>query len=241
LGALFASDKIVINLPRSRQGKELTIEPEKSLEATPTPATHIEKDKCIRGDFEENKNLWEIDKYFKEEEGYYCPMRSGYQYWEIWYKERLPVGFASVTLRYLLRDRTPWNNIPSPAVFSYGDKQKRFYSMLVPDGDLKGVRFKGWEEAAKPQDRLEEEINIESEMTMTIKPRVPSPTKNEIKVTFALIYISKASGDQMPGEPFEYDTKVPTVNPEEEGARKQFGFGAFNGDCIKPIWFEVCP
>lgn len=242
LGALFASDKIIINLPGARQEKEVTIEPGEPLEATPTPPTPIKKDRCISGDFEEHKNLWEVDKYFKvDEEGYYCPMRRGYQFWEIWYTEKLPVGFTSATLRYLLKDGTPGNDIPPPAVFSYGDNNKRFYTIIIPDGDLKSVRFKGEEGAAKPQGRLKEEMNINNEMIITIKPRVLSPTKNEIKVTFDLTYISKVSGDQMPPEPFEYDTKVPAVSPEEEGAKKQFGLGTFNGDCIKPIWFEICP
>jgi len=242
LGTLFASDKVIINLPETGQRKELTIEPGKTLEATPNPPTPIKKDKCISGDFEEYKNFWEVDEYFKiDEEGYYCPMRRGYQLWEIWYTEKLPVGFTSATLRYLLKDGTPGNDIPPPAVFSYGDSKKRFYTIIIPDGDLKSVRFKGEEGTAKPQGRLKEEVNIDNEMTIIIKPRVPSPTKNEIKVTFDSTYISKDSGDQMPPETFEYDTKVPTVSPEEEGAKKLFGFGTFNGDCIKPIWFEICP
>lgn len=194
-----------------------------------------EKNKCISGNFEEKKELWEIDGYFKEENGYYCPARSGYQYWEIWYKEKLPVGFTSATLRYSLKDNTTRNGIPPPAVFSYGDKQVRFYSIIVPDGDLKGVRFKDF-----PQDRLKEQINFESEMTATVKPRVLDPNRNEIKLNFEITYLSE-SGDQVPPEYFSKDIKVPTVSPEEEGAKKQFGFGTFNGDCIKPIWFEICP
>ena len=235
LGAHFASNKVIINLPDIDQQKELIIEPEKILGATPTPSTEIEKDNCISGNFEKNKNLWEIDSYFKEENGYYCPARSGYQYWEIWYKEKLPVGFTSATLRYSLRDNTARNGIPPPAVFSYGDKQVRFYSIIVPDGDLKSVRFKDF-----PQDRLKGLINFESEMTATVKPRVLDPNRNEIKLNFEITYLSE-SGDQVPPEYFSKDIKVPTVNLEEEGAKKQFGFGTFNGDCVKPIWFEICP
>lgn len=197
---------------------------------------------CKPKSFDEND--WLI-KYYKpvNDEGFYCP-KSGSPFGspDIWYKEKIPVAFRSLTMNYqVISEKDKSTETPS-LIFSLGDSPRilRFYA---PHG--KNPQIVGFEKVIleDPENKLEfepprdlsEPIKYGTPVEISIRSLLRGD--NKATLAFQLQYISNS------GKPakdnFEYNIELPIPNPEGSSII-QFGFGTFKGSCIKPLDYTFC-
>ena len=84
-------------------------------------------------------------------------------------------------------------------------------------------------------------MDSSKEIVLAIKIR---PVENKAYFQYELEYMPFMSGAE-PSEirasehNYTFSSTFPWPNPEGEGSEQKFGFGTFNGYCIKPIYFDI--
>jgi hypothetical protein len=180
-----------------------------------------------------------------DREGFYCPETKKFNYWSMWSKSKIPLKFSSVKIRAKVK-MIDKKSLPT-IVISYGDYIPNFspyvyYRLNIFDEDLKSIRLYDENDKSVAQDRFSDTPNLESEVVITLSPRVPNPSIRKLNINPTLKYVSSESNRDIPFIPVsDFSTYLPSVDIEDSVLKKQIGIGTSMGSCIKPISVDLVP
>lgn len=192
-----------------------------------------------------NEDDWIIEKFLKDDEGYYCPtITKNFNYWSIWSKKKLPLKFNQVKIRLKIKSKL---KLPEPAtiVISYGEYIKNkspsiFYRLNIFDDSMKSIRLYDDKNKVQSQDWLEKLPDLDNEMVINLSPRTPEPKGRKLYLNPELNYKPLDSEQQIEFRPKEeFYTFIPSVDLEDDSIQQQIGIGTKKDVCIKPIAIEI--
>lgn len=189
-----------------------------------------------------NPDNWVIDK-FKKEDDFYCPNNvKGYDFWSMWTKEQYPVKMDKIKIKFQIKQIN--KEIPPTVTLSYGTyfgnikSPEEIYRINIFDDGPKSIRlYKN--NKSSDQSYLEKEVDLNSEITFEISPRILDSKGRTIKINPTLRYAVLNSEEQEEHiTKKDFEVVLPMVDIEDSSTKKQFGIGTRNGNCIKILSFE---
>lgn len=192
-----------------------------------------------------NEDDWIIEKFLKDDEGYYCPtITKNFNYWSMWSKKKLPLKFNQVKIRLKIKSKL---KLPEPTtiVISYGAYIKNkspsiFYRLNIFDDSMKSIRLYDDKNKPQSQDWLDQLPDLNNEMVINLSPRTPEPKGRKLYLNPGLNYKPLDSEQQVEFRPKkEFYTYIPSVDLEDDSIQQQLGIGTKKDVCIKPISIEI--
>lgn len=196
-----------------------------------------------------DESMWFIDEKRiekeKDDDGvYYCvkDLYPNFDSYELWYRDKVPLG-TSIIARYQLKNR---NNQRPRFIFVFG--AAREYRIFFPKSDGENISF---ESKSKKDEEIRKlgSVPVDTSKEAFLEMQINNNTKvaNQINFNYTYKYFPLFSDqdrdekNQISPETSEegFSDRSVWINSNKMQVEQKFGFGVWNGDCIKILECKI--
>jgi len=193
-----------------------------------------------------DKSLWEIDpaRIREEEDGFYCVKdTSVFSQYEIWYKEKIPVG-STINISYLLKN-IEGNNDNLYLMFVFGENRE--YRLFFPGSDRSRIDFESnvsQKNTTNKQLAAKHSVDVTKQAAFELQIENTPKGSNSLNFNYKYYYYP-IPDDQTDSEQLQdygsFSSKFLWAMSDHLGVFQKFGIGVHAGDCFKIIDYNISP